>query len=379
MLDSWGRTGLHFNRAVARSTLCIWHMVADNKLRFMSMEAALKSEISQLIAASDTAQAVIVELQNALETQRARAKEAEQQSEVLSQHLHEAVKTKAIAVSELSASCQNAMQTAAHLKADNKLKNDALARTRQEADRAVEGMVLKHKEAARSQRVEKRLEGLYVEAVTALESEQEASQELVSGCLRLHRATLKVFTALEDHVKRIKLGGARDGTSDGAPDGADEDAGLPGHVQDRAGLMRWDERMLQQVYRWLNIHVKSGMAAASQCIAGAAVKGSSFQLYTPPVYPTARVTRPASPSLTNPYTPLPALRETARPRSHEEASRARCETLPSKRLVEKEKELNNQGPRQTELRVIPGLRADIQTPHQGIDLSPWKDTPHKEQ
>jgi len=266
------------------------------------------------------------------------------------------------------------MQAATQLRSENTLKNDALARTRNEKAAALEALFHKQKEAERARRVEKRLEGLYGAAVGALENEQESAQELTSSCLRLHRAILKVFTTLEDYMKRLKLDIDDESREENgeAPTGDAEN--LPGHVKDRAALMSWDEKMLKQVYQWLNIRLsnysKAPMAGTEVCGFKMSKPASqSFQLHTPGLDATGsnlsrplRTGRPPSPSSTNPYTPLPALRHSATPKLGQSRG------LKPQHLGLEDGEA---------LALLPvAITPDSLRPHSPPQLSPWKDDTH---
>ena len=121
---------------------------------------------------------------------------------LLSDRLKECVKNNIIETSELSAAVESAIKSAEQLRAENVMKNKALARTRNEKALALEALVLKKKEAERARRVEKRVEGLYEGAVTALEQEQGAHAELNNSVLKVHHGVLKVFTSMEDFIRR---------------------------------------------------------------------------------------------------------------------------------------------------------------------------------
>merc|ERR1712166_625006 len=153
---------------------------------------------------------------------------------------------------------RNAQSTAKQLREDNRLKSDAIALARGDKARLSESLSYEKKLKKVARKEEERVASLYAEAAQCLQSEHSHLQGLNKQLLQLHWAVAKVFAGLEGWVKRMSgddhgeiQRGAIGGCSGSDPGNAP--GTLPSHIKERSDIVSWDRKMLDQVYRWLQL------------------------------------------------------------------------------------------------------------------------------
>ena len=308
VMMAWQSTCLDLDKAHAATCLREWRAITVFSQRLREAEYTREQQVSALQAACDDATRRSEELHLALNGESEARGTAEEVASAMSERLKECVKSNILQVHELSHAAQSAIANGDQLRAQNALQNDALARTRNEKALALEALALKKKEADRARRLEKRVEALYASAVDALESEQESHEELNAAVLQVHRMVLKVHTFMEDFMKRLHLSGHHAARAElsspmASPGGQGPD--MSPSVQSRASLMRWDERMLTQIMRW--VIVKLHHADAAPAVLGQAPV-SAVSMHLPP-FPQGVAPSKASTGATNRYSPLPPVRD----------------------------------------------------------------------
>jgi len=180
------------------------------------------------------------------------------QLSVMTASLHEAVKTGHLERHSLKREMRNAQSTAKQLREDNRLKSDAIALARGDKARLSESLSYEKKLKKVARKEEERVASLYAEAAQCLQSEHSHLQGLNKQLLQLHWAVAKVFAGLEGWVKRMSgddhgeiQRGAIGGCSGSDPGNAP--GTLPSHIKERSDIVSWDRKMLDQVYRWLQL------------------------------------------------------------------------------------------------------------------------------
>jgi len=311
VMTAWQQTCLSLSRVHVHSCFCEWRDLTELHARLNQAEYERSTQVSALQGALSESIQRSGDLHQALAGESEARGSAEETASAMADRLRECVKGNIIQVHELSQAAQSALTNSDQLRAQNALQNDALAKTRNEKALAVEALILKKKEADRARRLEKRVESLYTTAVVALETEQGAHEELNTAVLQVHRVVLKVHTFLEDYMKRLHLAGhhaARAEATQGPLGVGGAGHGLSPSVQSRTSLMRWDERMLDQVMRWVS--VKLHHAEAAPALLGQPPV-SAVSMHLPP-FPQGTVPSKASTGPTNRYSPLPPVKDAPR-------------------------------------------------------------------
>ena len=207
----WACSFNSFEKTLTHRAIIEWQLLTEIRRKEDAAEALRHQQVSDLTALFEEAVQKSEELNMSLNQTMLMRDTLDENCRLLSERLKEVVKSNILEVHELSAACQSAILSSEQLRVENQLKSDALIRTRNDRASALEALVLKKKEAERCRRVEKRVESLYEDAVTALEEEQGAHQELNNSVTRVHQLIVKVYQSMEGFMKRLRLAGNHPG------------------------------------------------------------------------------------------------------------------------------------------------------------------------
>lgn len=162
---------------------------------------------------------------------------------------------------------------------------------------------------------EQRVAVLYSKAAQCLQSEQTHLEGLNKQLLQLHWAVAKVFAGLEGWVKRMQgdehgeIGHGLIGGCSGS-DPANGPGRLPSHIKERSDIVSWDRKMLDQVYRWLQLKMthddKQGQHFGFSSRTSTPTTPSLTRLMSPSVIPNT----PPLPRIVTPQRPKPMFYDT---------------------------------------------------------------------